>query len=86
MDTGSIFYELGRWDASVATFFIVSNCLGIAVVEKCGGDEQKQRILPDCILMKKTICFGLTEPTHGSDATNLLSTARKVEGGYVLNG
>ena len=86
MDTGAIFYELARWDASIATFFIVSNCLGISVVEKCGSDDQKKRILPDCILMKKTICFGLTEPTNGSDATGLLSTARKVEGGFILNG
>lgn len=36
--------------------------------------------------MKKYICFGLTEPTNGSDATHLKSTAKKVEGGYLLNG
>jgi len=36
--------------------------------------------------MKKTICFGLTEPLNGSDATGLQTTAKKVEGGYVLNG
>lgn len=86
MDTGSVFYELARWDASVATFFIVSNCLGIAVVERCGSEAQKQRILPDCILMKKSLCFGLTEPDYGSDATSLQSTAKKVEGGYLING
>ena len=86
VDTGSVFYELGRWDASVATFFIVTNCLGIAVIERCGGEEQKKRILPDCVLMKKNICFGLTEPNYGSDATSLKTSAKKVEGGYVLNG
>jgi alkylation response protein AidB-like acyl-CoA dehydrogenase len=37
-------------------------------------------------LFKKYIAFGLTEPTHGSDATSLLSTAKKTEGGYILNG
>ena len=31
-------------------------------------------------------CFGLTEPTHGSDATGLLTTATKTEGGWLLNG
>lgn len=36
--------------------------------------------------MDKILCFGLTEPTNGSDATGLLSTAKKVEGGYLLNG
>lgn len=86
VDTGALYYELARWDASVATFTIVHNSLGMSVIEKVGSEEQKARILPDCVLLKKILCFGLTEPTHGSDATNLLSTARKVEGGYVLNG
>ena len=36
--------------------------------------------------MKKIICFGLTEPDYGSDATSLKTTARKVEGGWILNG
>ena len=43
-------------------------------------------MLPDTIALNKFICFGLTEPTNGSDATGLLSTARKVQGGYILNG
>jgi alkylation response protein AidB-like acyl-CoA dehydrogenase len=30
--------------------------------------------------------FGLTEPEFGSDATSLQTTAKKVEGGYLLNG
>ena len=96
MDTGAVFYELARWDASVATYFVVANCLGkaffmlniegISVIERCGGEEQKKRILPDCIQMKKSICFGLTEPNNGSDATGLKTTAKKVEGGYLING
>ena len=65
---------------------IVQNSLGLSVVERCGGEEQKKRILPDLILMNKFICFGLTEPTHGSDATGLLTTAQKTEGGYIING
>ena len=65
---------------------IVQNCLGLSVVEKCGNEEQKQRILPECIQLKKLICFGLTEPTHGSDATSLLSTAKKTENGFLING
>ena len=30
--------------------------------------------------------FGLTEPDHGSDASGLETSARKVDGGYLLNG
>ena len=36
--------------------------------------------------MNKYICFGLTEPDYGSDATSLMTNAKKVEGGYLLNG
>ena len=35
---------------------------------------------------EKIFSFGLTEPQNGSDATNLKSTAKKVEGGYLING
>jgi len=38
------------------------------------------------MLFNKSICFGLTEPEYGSDATSLKTTAKKVEGGYVING
>ncbi len=77
---------MARWDASIATFMIVHNSLGLSVVDRCGNDEQKQRILPDTILLKKFICFGLTEPTHGSDATGLLTTAKRTEGGFIIKG
>ena len=30
--------------------------------------------------------FGLTEPEYGSDATSLKTSAKKVEGGYIING
>jgi alkylation response protein AidB-like acyl-CoA dehydrogenase len=65
---------------------IVHNSLGLSVIDRCGGAEQKARILPDAIALRKILCFGLTEPTHGSDATSLLSTAKKTEGGFLING
>ena len=35
---------------------------------------------------EKIFCFGLTEPENGSDASGLRTSARKVEGGWILNG
>lgn len=43
-------------------------------------------MLPDAMALKKIVSFGLTEPDFGSDATSLQTNAKKVEGGYVLNG
>ena len=36
--------------------------------------------------MDKILCWALTEPNIGSDASGLKTTATKVDGGYVLNG
>ena len=36
--------------------------------------------------MNKLICFGMTEPDYGSDASGLKTTAKKVDGGYTLTG
>ena len=36
--------------------------------------------------MDAIMCFGLTEPEYGSDASSLKTTAKKVEGGYLITG
>lgn len=43
-------------------------------------------MLPPCINFDKIACFALTEPDYGSDASSLKTSAKKVEGGYLLNG
>jgi len=50
------------------------------------SDEQKKRLFPDMLKLKTISGWGLTEPTIGSDAGNLQSNVKKVEGGYLLNG
>lgn len=86
LEAGAIVYELAKRDASVSTFYLVHNAIGSAVVDALGDEEQRKRILSETINMDKFICFGLTEPENGSDATGLKTTATKVEGGYLLNG
>ncbi|KAF0904625.1 hypothetical protein E2562_035924 [Oryza meyeriana var. granulata] len=36
--------------------------------------------------MQKVCVYAFTEPNHGSDASSLNTTARKVPGGWILNG
>ena len=78
--------EIAKRDASIATFFIVQNGLGATVIDLLGSKEQKDKWLDEVVKLKKILAFGLTEPNFGSDASNLQSTAQKVEGGYILNG
>ena len=86
LEFGAMAYELARFDASFATFYVVHNAIGQNVVEAIGDEEQRRRILTETMNMDRFICFGLTEPDFGSDASSLQTTATKVEGGYLLNG
>ena len=76
LEVGSIAFQFARYDASISTFVLVHNSIGSSVVDALGDDEQKARILGDCMNMDKFICFGLTEPAYGSDATSLVTTAK----------
>ena len=84
--SGIITMELFRTDASVATFFLVHNCIGMDCIFHLGSQEQKDKYLPECMTYDKIVSFGLTEPEFGSDATSLQTSAKPVDGGYILNG
>lgn len=51
-----------------------------------GSEEQKATILPKLASGEWLAAFGLTEPNAGSDTAALQTSARKIDGGYVLNG
>jgi alkylation response protein AidB-like acyl-CoA dehydrogenase len=62
--------------------------IGIATppVWKFGTDEQKQRYLVPAIRGEKIAALGITEPGAGSDVAGIRTFAKKVDGGYVVNG
>jgi glutaryl-CoA dehydrogenase len=39
LEAGSIIFELGKRDGSIATFFLVHNSIGMAVVDVLGDEE-----------------------------------------------
>ena len=77
--------ELSRICSAVAVSYAAS-ALGCMTLMEYGTEEQKQKYLPDIASGKKLGAFAITEPTAGSDASNIKTTAEKVDGGYVLNG
>lgn len=86
LETGAMVYELAKRDGSVATFVLVHNAIGMAVVDKLGDEEQKARLLPAGVKFERIMSFGLTEPLNGSDASGIQTTATKTEGGWLING
>jgi alkylation response protein AidB-like acyl-CoA dehydrogenase len=52
-----------------------------------GSDEQKRRWLPPLCAPEPPACsVAITEPEHGSDSAAIETTARRVDGGYVIDG
>ena len=51
-----------------------------------GTPEQKERMLKPLIRGAEKTCFGVTEPNAGLNTTQIKTFARKVDGGYIVNG
>ncbi|MGW4514389.1 acyl-CoA dehydrogenase family protein [Streptomyces sp. NPDC004393] len=84
---GMLAMELGRVDASVATFFGVHNGLGFYSIYYGGDQEQRDKWLPAMATMEKIGAFALTEPLGGSDVSGGMRTTAKREGDtWVING
>jgi glutaryl-CoA dehydrogenase len=64
----------------------VQNSLVMHPIEAYGTNAQKKKYLPKLATGEWVGCFGLTEPDAGSDPGGMKTRARKVDGGYVLNG
>jgi acyl-CoA dehydrogenase len=62
--------------------------IGIATppVFRFGTEDQKQRFLVPAIKGEKIAALGITEPGAGSDVAGIRTFARRVDGGYVVNG
>ncbi|HEX2388923.1 MAG TPA: acyl-CoA dehydrogenase family protein [Solirubrobacterales bacterium] len=51
-----------------------------------GTDEQHERFLRPAIAGEKIAALGITEPGTGSDVASIRTTAKRVDGGWVVNG
>ncbi len=83
---GLVCQELERGDSGLRSFVSVQSSLCMYPIFKFGNEAQKQRFLPQMAMGKIIGCFGLTEPDSGSDPASMRTTAKKVDGGWVLNG
>jgi glutaryl-CoA dehydrogenase len=78
--------ELEAGDSGIRTFVSVQGSLAMSAIAKFGSEEHKRQWLPGMAAGELIGCFGLTEPTAGSDPANMLTRAERVGPGWVLNG
>ena len=83
---GLIAKEIEAIDSAYRSSLSVQSSLVMQPIFDFGNENQKQRWLPE--LSKGNIigCFGLTEPDHGSDPSSMQTNAKKVKGGFLING
>ena len=79
--------ELAQACASTAVIVDVHTSVGTEPILLFGDEGQKRRWLPPLASGEILGAFALSEPSSGSDAASLKTTARRNgDGGYVLNG
>jgi glutaryl-CoA dehydrogenase len=83
---GLIAREIERIDSGYRSMFSVQSSLVMYPIYAYGTEEQREKYLPKLATGEWVGCFGLTEPDAGSDPAGMITRARSVSGGYVLNG
>jgi alkylation response protein AidB-like acyl-CoA dehydrogenase len=82
---GAVAEELARGWMSVAGA-IGGHTVGAKLLVTFGTEEQRDRYLPKMATGEIRATTALTEPGGGSDLQAMRATARRVAGGYVVNG
>ena len=78
--------EISREDASAGVVMSVNNSLVCQLLIDWANDDQKEKYLKKLASGEWLGAFSLSEPQAGSDASNLLCTAKRDGDHYVLNG
>ncbi len=83
---GLIMQELDRGDSGLRSFASVQGALVMYPIYQYGSEAQRKRWLPRLARGEAVGCFGLTEPTAGSDPAAMQTRARRQGNGWELSG
>jgi len=83
---GLVAREVERVDSGYRSAMSVQSSLVMYPIHAYGSDETRMKYLPKLATGEWVGCFGLTEPDAGSNPAGMKARARKVDGGYQLNG
>lgn len=77
---------IGAGAGSLAGAFGIQDDLAVPYLVHMGTQEQKQKWLPRMATGEVLGALAMTEPGAGSDLRGIRTTAKKVDGGYLVNG
>jgi len=83
---GLVAREVENVDSGYRSAMSVQSSLVMHPIYAYGTEEQRMKYLPKLATGEWVGCFGLTEPDHGSDPAGMVTRAKPVDGGYILNG
>ncbi|WP_431803935.1 acyl-CoA dehydrogenase family protein [Halobacillus andaensis] len=82
----ALYEEIGATHNGYTTLIGAHTGIGTVGLVELGSSEQKEKYLPSLARGESIGAFALTEPSAGSNATNLKTTAVKKGDRYILNG
>lgn len=85
LDYCYVLEEIAKSSVPYAVTLSVSSMVQ-TILLNYGNEAQKKKYLPELTSGQEIGAFALSESHSGSDAASLKTTAKKVEGGYILNG
>ena len=88
MVTQMVVTEELTWGCAGIAIAISASSLCATAIQQCGTPEQKAKYMPMFCDPSRVVlgAMGLTEPEAGSDVSAMRTTAKRVEGGFLLNG
>lgn len=85
LDRFVVVEELLAYGAPIAAHWIAERQSGPAIV-KHGNESLREELVPGIVAGEIYFSIGMSEPDSGSDLASIRSSARKVDGGWVING
>ena len=78
--------EISRGSMSLAGCVTMQSLMGTKFLEMLGNADIKKRLFEPALRGEKIGGICMTEPNAGSDLGGIATSARKVDGGYLLKG
>jgi butyryl-CoA dehydrogenase len=85
LDYCYVLEEIAKYSVPYAVTVSVSSMVQ-TILNEYGTKAQKEKYLPALTSGEEIGAFALSESHSGSDAASMKTTAKKVDGGYMLNG